>query len=329
MDCCLNYLIMRWIIVLGIALNGLAVSAQQISLDSSFAYVGKKVTVYGKVTEAFFNYERKRDTSTLKLLDEKSGKWMLVKILPEARAGFGYRPEDALLNKMAYFSGNLQINKGEIEMYLNSPFNISFKKREAMVEPSAQVMPPPHKTQGAAKNSDVIARNDAKPASTLKQPMQAKERKKQPIIDQPKIVEKSIPKDENKTAKAEKQVRQKPIIQIEKAPEAKALETEKVEVAREKKVATPNPYNGSGQNPNPLSVAPVVDKDALVGNEMVLKSKINLRAGPGSFFITIGSLNKGETIKVLSCSFDWCKIIQVNDGVLKLLQGYVKSEKLK
>ena len=198
-----------------------------------------------------------------------------------------------------------------------------------MAEPSAQVMPPQPKTLRTAKNSDPIARNDLKPAVTLKQPMQAKERKNQPIIDQPKIVEKSTPKNVNNTAEAEQQVRQQPVIQIEKAPEAKALKTEKVEVARKKKVATSNPYNGSGPNPNPLSVAPVVQKDALVDTEMVLKSKINLRAGPGSFFITIGSLNKGEIIKVLSCSFDWCKVIQVNDGVIRLLQGYVKSERLK
>ena len=320
---------MRLIIVLGIALNGLAVSAQQISLDSSLAYVGKKITVYGKVTEAFFNYDRKRDTSTLKLLDESSGKWMLVKILPEARAGFGYRPEDALLNKMAYFSGNLEINKGEVEMYVNSPFSISFKKGGAMFEPSAPVLPPQPKIQASAKNSNAMARGNSQPASAPKQPIQAKERKIEPIIDQPKIVKKSKPIKENNTDKAEQDEKQKPAIQIEKAPEAKVVETKKIEIQEEKKVATPNPYNGPGQNPNPLSVAPVAHKDPLVGNEIILKSKINLRAGPGNFFTTIGSLGKGENIKILSCSFDWCKVLQVKDVEMRLLQGYVKSEKLK
>ncbi len=327
---------MRWIFILTIVLNALTGSAQLISLDNSSGYVGKTVTVYGKITEATFNETRKRDTCTLKLLDEKSGQLLLVKILPETRAGFGYRPEQALLNKLAYFSGNLQMNKGVVEMYINSPFSISFKQGEAITEPKDQPLPPQPKPKAPKNNEALVRTNHPKPEPEREQPALAEERKMEPKVDKPRFAKKSKRTDETTVVAIEKpEIKQndvpadKPANTTEKPAGAKKTADKTVDAVTEKSLAIPNPYNLTNTNPNHLSAAPVSHINSLVGTEMILKSKINLRGGPGGFFTTTGSINKGEIIKILSCSFDWCKVSQVKNGEERLVQGYVKSNKLK
>jgi hypothetical protein len=320
---------MRWIIVIAFVVNGLVINAQQITLDSSFAYVGKQVTVYGRVTEATFNYNRKRDTCTLKLHDEGSDKLILIKILPEARAGFGYRPEDALLHKLAYFSGNLQMNKGALEMYISSPFSISLKKGEAMSEPAAIVSPPQSRAGTTAKNTAVLESQKAQPAPQLKQIKPVKESKKEKVLDQPKIAKPSEQKKEKKPEKADqREIVTKEVLNTT-TTEEKFADSKKNKAVAQNMTAPASPSNPSEQNPNHLSAAPVKHKDSLVGTEIILTSRINLRGGPGSYFTTIGSINKGEIVKILSCSFEWCKVIEVKVGKLILVQGYVKADKLK
>ena len=325
---------MRWIFIGIILLNGLTGRSQLISLENSSGYIGKTVTVYGKVTAANFNETRRRDTCTLTLLDEASGQSLLVKILPETRAGFGYRPEQALLNKLAYFSGNLQMNKGVTEMYLNSPFSISFKQGEAINEPQDQLLPPQPKPQASAKNSETTTRTTTRPIQETGPPATSQERIKQPKADHQKVANKAKQADETSIVVAEQSVARQPDVPAEKPAHktkkrAGIIEEKTRNLEAPKNTATPNPYNGTAPNPNPLSAAPAVQNDPLVGTELILRSKISLRGGPGGFFTTTGSIDKGERVKILSCSFDWCKVIQVNDKIIRLDQGYVKATRLK
>ncbi len=327
---------MRWIFIGIILLNGLTGRSQLISLENAAGNIGKTVTVYGKVTEAYFNETRRRDTCTLTLLDEASGQSLLVKILPESRAGFGYRPEKTLLNKVAYFSGNLQMNKGVTEMYLNSPFSITFKHGEAINEPKDQPLPPQPKTQASANSNEIITRTSASPIPETIQPVTQEKRKKELKINEPKVEKKAKQADDTNIVAAELVVAKqpevpaaKPASQLEMSAHKKEEKTKNVEGILEKSKEAPNPYNGTEPNPNHLSVAHVVHTDSLVGTEMILKSKINLRGGPGGFFTTTGSIGKGERVKILSCSFDWCKVIQVNEKIIRLEQGYVRATRLK
>lgn len=324
---------MRWIFIVILLLNGLTGRSQLISLKNSSSYIGKPVTVFGKVTEAAFNETRRRDTCTLKLLEEASGQSLLVKILPEIRAGFGYRPEQVLLNKLAYFSGNLQMNKGVTEMYINSPFSISFKQGEPITEPKDQPLPPQPKTRASAKKSEITTRALARPKPEIIQPATPKKRKNEPEVDKSKVAKKANKADQTSIVVVEQAVANQPEVPAEKPANTSEKPADRkaknVEASPVKSSATPNPYNGTEPNPNHLSVAPVVHKDALVGTEMILKSKINLRGGPGGFFTTTGSLDKGEMVRILSCSFEWCKVIQVKNGEERLVQGYVKALRLK
>ncbi len=327
---------MKWIYLMIILLKGLTGSSQMISLSNSLNYIGKPVTVYGKVTEGTFKETSRRDTCTLTVLDEASGQSLLVKILPETRAGFGYRPEQALLNRLAYFSGNLQMNKGVTEMYINSPFSISFKQGEAITDPKDQPLPPQPKPQPSAKKSEITTRAIVRPIPETRKPVTPKEPKKEPIADKIKVAKIARQADETSLIKTENSVAKKPDVTAEKPantiknPSKDQEEiTKNVEAIQEISIATPSPYNGNERNPNHLSVAPVVHMDSLVGTEVILKSKINLRGGPGGFFTTTGAIDKGERVKILSCSFEWCKIIQVNEKIVRLEQGYVKASKLK
>jgi hypothetical protein len=327
---------MRWIFLGIVLFNGLTARSQLISLENAASYIGKTITVYGKVTEAYYNETRRRDTCTLTLLDEASGQSLLVKILPEMRAGFGYRPEQALLNKLAYFSGNLQIRKGVAEMYLTGPFSISFKKGEAIYEPKDQPLPLQPKPLSTAKNNQIATRPSARPIPETVQSATPKRRKREPKVEEPKVEKRAKQADDRSVVVAEPVVAkhpdvpsEKPANTIVKSTVTKEETTKKIEVPQEKNTATANTYNGTAPNPNPLSTAPIVHTDLLVGTEMILKSKINLRGGPGGFFTTSGSLTKGEIVKILSCSFDWCKVIQVNDKIIRLQEGYVKADKLK
>lgn len=331
-----NTFMMRWIFIGSFILNGFTSRSQLISLENASRYIGKSVTVYGKVIEGAFNESRKRDTCTLTLLDEASGKPLLIKILPEMRAGFGYRPELALLNKLAYFSGNLQITKDVTEMYLSSPFSITFKQGEAITEPKYQPLPPQPKPKASAKSSEVTTRISARPIPETKKLVTPKEPKKEPKIDNQKVVKKTTQADEIRVIRAEPIITRQPNAPTEKpantttkAADTKEEKTRNVEALQKKNTAATSPYTGIEPNPNQLSAAPVVHTNSLVGIEMILKSRINLRGGPGGFFTTTGSLTKGEVIKVLSCSFDWCKVIQVNDKIVRLEQGYIKASKLK
>lgn len=327
---------MRWIFIGIILVNGLTGRSQLISLENAAGNIGKTVTVYGKVTAAYYNETRRRDTCTLTLLDEGSGQSLLVKILPETRAGFGYRPEQALLNKVAYFSGNLQMNMGVAEMYLNSPFSISFKQGEPINEPKDQPLPPQPKPLSSAKNSETSTRANSRPIPGTEQPATSKERIKEPKSHHPKVAEKARQADdaiivaaELVVAKQHEVPAENPASKLEIPAETKEESTKNVEVTLEKNKTASNPYNGTEPNPNHLSVAPVLHTDLLVGTEMILKSKINLRGGPGGFFTTTGYIDKGERVKILSCSFEWCKVLQVNDKIVRLEQGYVKTFRLK
>ena len=332
----LKQIMMRWIFLGMVLFTRLTGISQVISLEKAAGYIGKNITVYGKVSAAYFDETRRRDTCTLTLFDEGSGQSLLVKILPETRAGFGYRPEKALLNKVAYFSGNLQMNKGVTEMYLNSPFSITFKQGEVINEPQDQPLPPQPKPLATAKNYKLATRPTTRPIPKTVQPATPKKPKREPKIEEPKVVKKESKADERSVVVAEPVVEkkrdvptEKPAITIVKPTVTNEETIKKIKVPQEKNTATANPYNGTAPNPNPLSTSPVVRTDALVGSEIILKSKINLRGGPGGFFTTSGSLTKGEIVKVLSCSFDWCKVIQVNDKIVSLLEGYVKIDKLK
>ena len=320
---------MRWVIIIGLVFNGFVGTAQQVSMDSLAAYVGKQVTVYGRVTEATFNYNRKRDTCTLQVHDESNDKLILVKILPEARAGFGYRPEDALLHKMAYFSGNLQMNKGALEMYINSPFSISLKKGEAMFELAPIVSPPQGRVPATAKNTASMESRKAKPAPQLKQIKPVKESKKEQVLDQPKIAKSAEQKKEKKLEKADQKAIETTKVFNATTNEENFAGTKKNKAVKERMEPPVIPSKASDPNPNPLSPAPIKYKDLFVGTEMILTARINLLDGPGGYFTTIGSINKGEIVKILSCSYEWCKVIEVKDGKVRLVQGYVKAEKLK
>lgn len=320
------------LLLVSIVLCELNAGAQVIPVDSVAAYAGKDVIVFGRVNEASFSETKENDTTLFKLAANYTNQQMTLIIYPESRAAFGYRPEVVLLNKTIYVSGKIELNKGKYEIEIKSPFDISFSPVKFMKATNNVALNKytdripskidirnvkPQVVSGKAENNVQLPKEKvafgsaASPQKVLNDPavIQKEKINKAPVISKasevkPAEVKKETPPPFRKEANAQTSTAVETPEQL-----AKRLQEER--------------------NPNVLSKQPVTKKDPLVGTEITLKSNVTIKGGPGNFFTNIGSFKKGEVVSVISCSFDWCKIVQKQAQDGKILGGYVKANKLK
>ncbi len=487
--------------LIGFAFWSGAGKTQVIPVDSVQDYLGKNVTVYGRVVEASFNYAKKKDTSVFKMNDVATGKTLSLIITPEVRATFGYRPENVLLNKLVYINGVPQKNDLLLQMQISGPFDISFSperfseksnetaiqqlpadvirimiqadevnkksvievkgsakreypnkadkpegqksintaeaekmtannpslkkeikeeetprealnkaeeakkveqkranelaaqaqkdeesKKEALrkeeeykaamkkaTEISAQIRKEEEdtkkaelaakikKNEEAAKDSlrqeeelrkteqkkkDVLAEKTKDDEAAIKEALRKEEEYKEALKKSAEIAAKNRKEEEARKEALEVQLKKEEeaknealrkaaeqqkeddlAAQPKKNEEAKKAEAIN-EKANEKMTSQGEARNNLNTKSNNQSVKAADKNDDLVGKEIILKTGVSLKGGPGGFFLTIGSFTKGEIVKIISCSFDWCKIALAKPLKGKNIEGYVKADKL-
>lgn len=101
-------------------------NAQVVSLDSIGGYIGRVVTVYGKVDDGRYLSSSARQPTLLNMGGKFPNQKLTVVIYGNNRANFGYKPEEALISKNIYITGKVELYKSQPQIIIENPFNIAF-----------------------------------------------------------------------------------------------------------------------------------------------------------------------------------------------------------
>jgi hypothetical protein len=252
-------------------------------------YVGKTVTVYGKIEDGRFLLSAANQPTLLNMGGKFPNQKLTVVVYGINRPNFGYKPEEVLINKVVYVTGKVELYKSKPQIIVENPFEIAFSapggktpqsilanKKQAKEDDGAEKLSKKErraqeKEQAAIEKANREANKEARERAGRAEP-------KTPVKEAP-VTRQAVP------AVVQKPVVQKPVVQT--------------------KITQP------GQA------------------ELLINSNISLRGGPGTNFGTIGSLKKGTRVKVVSSSYGWTKIMEKTGGdESRALAGYVRSEKL-
>lgn len=98
--------------------------AQTVSADASKNYVGKTVTVAGKVVDGRYLASSGRQPTLLNIDKAFPNQIFSVVIYGDDRKNFGYKPEEVLVNKNILVTGKIEMYKGKPQIVVTSPDQI-------------------------------------------------------------------------------------------------------------------------------------------------------------------------------------------------------------
>ncbi len=101
-------------------------NAQIVSLDSVAGYLGKNVTLYGRVDDGRYLSSSSNQPTLLNMGGKYPNQKITIVIYGPDRVNFGYKPEEMLLNKNVYVTGLVQLYNGKPQIQIKDPFSISF-----------------------------------------------------------------------------------------------------------------------------------------------------------------------------------------------------------
>jgi hypothetical protein len=102
----------------------LSAFTQTITAIEAKKYIGKTVTVLGKVVDARYLGGSGRQPTLLNIDKAFPNQEFTVVIYGDGRKTFGYKPEEALLNKNISVSGKITMYNGKAQMEVASPDQI-------------------------------------------------------------------------------------------------------------------------------------------------------------------------------------------------------------
>jgi hypothetical protein len=100
--------------------------AQLIPADSAGKYVGQTITAYGKVVDGRYLSGPGKSPTLLNMGAKYPNQKLTVVIYGENRVNFGYQPEVALINKVIYVKGKVDLYDDKPQIVVSTPFDISF-----------------------------------------------------------------------------------------------------------------------------------------------------------------------------------------------------------
>jgi hypothetical protein len=114
------------LLVIAFIMACLNASSQTVPVDSARNYIGKTVTVYGRIVDGRYlaNYANK--LTILHMGGRYPRQKLTIVIRPLNRANFQYQPELELLNETIYVTGKLSLYDGKPQMIIEGPADISF-----------------------------------------------------------------------------------------------------------------------------------------------------------------------------------------------------------
>jgi hypothetical protein len=98
--------------------------SQPVSAEASKNYVGKTVTVVGKVVDGRYLANSNRQPTLLNVDKPFPNQAFSIVIYGDKRQSFGYKPEEMLLNKNVLVTGVVEMYNGKPQMIVNSPDQI-------------------------------------------------------------------------------------------------------------------------------------------------------------------------------------------------------------
>jgi DNA/RNA endonuclease YhcR with UshA esterase domain len=99
--------------------------SQTVSAEASKNYVGKTVTVAGKVVDGRYLASTGRQPTLLNIDKPFPNQIFSIVIYGDDRKSFGYKPEEALLNKNVLVTGKVELYKGKPQITVTSPDQIT------------------------------------------------------------------------------------------------------------------------------------------------------------------------------------------------------------
>lgn len=98
--------------------------SQTISAEASQNYVGKTVTVAGKVVDGRYLASSSRQPTLLNVDKPFPDQIFSIVIYGEDRKSFGYKPEEVLVNKNVAVTGKVELYKGKPQIIVTNPEQI-------------------------------------------------------------------------------------------------------------------------------------------------------------------------------------------------------------
>jgi DNA/RNA endonuclease YhcR with UshA esterase domain len=116
--------IVRNFLFISVLLLSLAVKAQTIAVEDVKNHVGETVTILGKIADGRYLGSVSKKPTLLNINKAYPNQPLTVIIYGDNRTAFGYKPEEALLNKNVFVTGKVSIYNGKPQIEVEKPDQI-------------------------------------------------------------------------------------------------------------------------------------------------------------------------------------------------------------